>query len=87
MKKTITQIKIALICFLTAFVTQSFATNFYVDPSSTSTTANGTLLTPWKTISQVNAGTGALNPGDTVFFKRGQTYTGRLVTGRSGQYG
>ena len=84
MKKKLLRIHLVLIGFLTFFVSQSFATNFYVDPSSTSATANGTLLNPWKTISQVNAGTTALNPGDTVFFKRGQTYSGRLTVGRSG---
>ena len=84
MKKKLLRINFVLLGFLTFFVSQSFAINYYVDPSSTSTTANGTLLYPWKTISQVNAGTTALNPGDTVFFKRGQTYSGRLTVGRSG---
>jgi parallel beta-helix repeat protein len=64
--------------------TASFATNYYVDPSSSSTTANGTLANPWKTIAQVNSGTTALNPGDSVFFKRGQSYSGRLTISRSG---
>jgi parallel beta-helix repeat protein len=63
------------------------ATNYYVDPSSTATSANGSLLYPWKTISQANAGTTLLNPGDSVFFKRGQLYSGRLVIQRSGVAG
>ena len=63
------------------------ATNYYVDPSSTATTANGSLLSPWKTISQANAGTTLLNPGDSVFFKRGELYSGRLVIQRSGVAG
>ena len=84
MKKTLLRIQLVLIGLLTFYVSQTFATNYYVDPSSTSTTTNGSLLNPWKTISQVNAGTTALNPGDTVFFKRGQTYSGRLTVSRSG---
>ena len=60
------------------------ATNYYVDPSSTSTIANGSLLNPWKTISQMNAGTTMLNPGDSVLFRKGQTYSGRLLIQRSG---
>ena len=63
------------------------ANNYYVDPSSTATSANGSLLYPWKTISQANAGTTLLNPGDSVFFKRGQLYSGRLVIQRSGVAG
>lgn len=64
--------------------TASFAVNYYVDPSSTATTANGTLAFPWKTIAQVNSGTTLLNPGDSVLFKRGQTFSGRLTISRSG---
>lgn len=84
MKKTLYRVQLSLVALFTFFAFQSFATNYYVDPSSTATTANGTLLYPWKTIAQVNAGTTGLNPGDTVFFKRGQIYSGRLTVGRSG---
>lgn len=61
-----------------------YATKYYVDPSSTSSTANGSLTSPWKTISQVNTGTSILLPGDTVLFKRGQTYVGKLNIAKSG---
>lgn len=60
------------------------ATNYYVDPSSTASIANGSMAYPWKTIAEVNNGSGNIYPGDTVFFKRGQTYTGRLNINRSG---
>jgi hypothetical protein len=75
---------IALYILTSVLATFSYGTNYYVDPSSTSATANGSLLYPWKTISQVNSGTTLLNPGDTVFFKRGQVYSGRLTVNRSG---
>lgn len=75
---------IALCILISALSTVGYATNYYVDPSSTSVTANGSLNYPWKTISQVNSGTTLLNPGDTVFFKRGQVYSGRLNINRSG---
>jgi hypothetical protein len=42
------------------------------------------LASPWKSIAQVNSGTSLLNAGDTVFFKRGQQYVGRLSIERSG---
>ncbi len=76
--------KIALNILISVVGTFSYATNYYVDPSSTSATANGSFISPWKTISQVNSGTTLLNPGDTVFFKRGQVYSGRLTVNRSG---
>ena len=60
------------------------ATNYYVDPSSTATIANGSIAYPWRTIAEVNNGSGNLFPGDTVFFKRGQTYSGRLNINKSG---
>jgi len=72
------------IMFTTFAVTKSHATNYYVDPSSASATSNGSFNYPWKTVAQVNSGTTLLNPGDTVFFKRGQTYSGRLTINRSG---
>ncbi len=75
---------IALCIMISVLSTVGYATNYYVDPSSTSATTNGSLNYPWKTISQVNSGTTLLNPGDTVFFKRGQVYSGRLTINRSG---
>jgi parallel beta-helix repeat protein len=78
-------IKLIALCILISVLsTVGYATNYYVDPSSTSVTTNGSLNYPWKTISQVNSGTTLLNPGDTVFFKRGQVYSGRLTINRSG---
>ncbi len=73
-----------VVCFFLLISSTTFATTYYVDPSSTSSVANGTLASPWKTIAQVNAGATALNPGDMVLFKRGQTYSGRLNIPSSG---
>lgn len=52
------------------------ARKFYVDPSSTSSVSNGAMATPFKSIAQVNATT--LYPGDSVFFKNGQVFSGAL---------
>ena len=75
---------LAVFFMLTIASTTTHATNYYVDPSSPSSTSNGSINYPWKTIAQVNSGTGLLNPGDTVFFKRGQVYSGKLTINRSG---
>ena len=63
------------------------ATKYYCDPSSTNRIANGALASPWKNIAQVNSGTRSLNGGDTVCFRRGKSYSGRLLIERSGSEG
>ena len=73
-----------IIVFLMAIGLQGNAAKYYCDASSVNRTANGTLAAPWKSIAQVNSGTTSLNPGDTVFFKRGQQYAGRLTIVQSG---
>ena len=55
-----------------------FSRNFYVDPSSQSDLADGSNAHPWKTMTQVTAGTYLLVPGDSVLFRRGIRYNGRL---------
>ena len=57
---------------------------YYVDPSSLSAIVDGSFASPWKTIGQVNTGTLALEPGDSVFFKKGQVFNGRLIVQGSG---
>jgi hypothetical protein len=60
MKKHLLKIQVTLVFLFSMLVAQTFAINYYVDPSSTTTTANGSLASPWKTIAQVNSGTTAL---------------------------
>lgn len=60
------------------------ATNFYADPSSLSPLADGSMSHPWKTVAQVNQGTRNMQPGDTVFFKNGESFSGRLFVWGSG---
>ena len=76
--------KLLIILFLLAIGLEGYTANYYCDPSSVNKTANGRLASPWKSIAQVNSGTSLLNAGDTVFFKRGQQYVGRLSIERSG---
>lgn len=59
--------------------------NYYVsengDDSRTATQAQNP-LTPWKTISKINAST--FNSGDSVLFKRGETFYGKIIVPSSG---
>ena len=73
-----------ILCNLIFFSGSVFSTNFYVDPSSTSATVNGTVFNPWKEISQVNNVLPSLKPGDTVFFKRGQLFRGNINISAAG---
>ena len=72
------------IFFFACISSKALAINHYVDPSSTALSATGSFANPWKTISQINNGSNTFLPGDTVFFKRGQSLSGRLVCAVSG---
>ena len=58
------------------------ATKYYVDPSSTAATVNGSITAPFKSISQLSSV--SLAAGDSVFFKRGQVFSGALNISKSG---
>ncbi|MEO6669144.1 MAG: T9SS type A sorting domain-containing protein [Ferruginibacter sp.] len=62
----------------------SKATNYYVDPSSTASTQNGALATPWKTLSQVQNAMNSFVAGDFIYFKKGQSFSGSLSITKSG---
>lgn len=62
------------------------ATNYYVDPSSTGSN-QGTLNNPWKSIADIPWAINYYSPGDTIFFKRGQYFTGTLSLNSSGNNG
>ena len=76
--------KSLLILAMISFFLKAHANNFYVDASTVSTTQNGSLANPWKTLSQVNANMSLFKPGDIISFKRGVLYNGQLNVACSG---
>lgn len=84
MKKPVHSVIILLLALQLMGVKCAYATNYYVNPSSITSIADGTITNPWKTINQVNDTTLSFAPGDTIFFKRGETYFGRLNIKGSG---
>ena len=59
------------------------AKTFYVDASKGSDSNSGTEKTkPWRSIAKVNAS--AFSPGDSICFKKGETWTGQLDIRHSG---
>lgn len=53
-------------------ITALSGTTYYVDPAGDDTNDGTSPSTPWKTVTELNNRT--LAPGDTVLFKRGQTF-------------
>ncbi|MFF4704794.1 right-handed parallel beta-helix repeat-containing protein [Streptomyces sp. NPDC001288] len=67
-------------------VAASTPVTYYVDSSTGSDSNSGTSpSSPWKSLAKVSGA--ALNPGDTVAFNRGETFTGQLAVKRSGAAG
>lgn len=69
--------------FFTLLSISSFATNRYVCSGGDNTTGLDSAHA-WQSIARLNAQMGVLNPGDTVFFHRGETFYGGIIMTRSG---
>lgn len=82
--KTTISLCLAILCVLANL--SVFATNYYVDPSSTGSN-QGTFNNPWKSIADIPWAINYYSPGDTIFFKRGQNFTGTLSLNSSGGNG
>jgi len=71
-----------LICLLLA-QNACFAANYYVDAANGNDNNNGLSIgAAWKTIEKVNNQT--FNPGDSILFKRGETWREQLIVPSSG---
>lgn len=82
--------KVSILRFIVMLlVTTSFsahATNYYVDPSSGGSN-QGTYENPWHDISDIPWTINYFQPGDVVYFRRGQQYNGILSINSSGSQG
>lgn len=65
--------------FLTFF---AHATNYYISNAGNNSNNGTSTSTTWLNITKVNATT--FSPGDSILFKRGDTFTGGLITGANG---
>lgn len=57
-------------------------TTYYVSAAGSDSNAGTSSAAPWKSLAKV--GLAVLKPGDTVSFRRGDTWTGGIVTAQSG---
>ena len=61
---------------------QAAGTTYFVSASGSDTNSGTSSAAPWKSLSKINSV--VLKPGDTVSFRRGDTWTGGIVTTQSG---
>jgi len=59
-----------------------YATNYYLSAAGNDINAGATIQQPWRTIERLNKQ--PLKPGDTVLFKRGNSFYGELICKFSG---
>ena len=64
-----------------------FAVNYYISATGSDTSNGLTPAAAWQTISTVNAHFTTFAPGDSVLFKRGDTFYGTITISRSGTNG
>jgi hypothetical protein len=68
-----------------------YAANYYVSQVSGNDANPGTILLPWKTLTKVNAAMPGMAAGDSILFKRGESFFGTIRIGRNdikiGAYG
>lgn len=63
-------------------ITPAFSSNYYISNSTGNDANAGTIDAPFKTLAKISAT--ELAPGDTAFFKRGDTFLGHYVVNGSG---
>ena len=68
-----------LVCMHTAN-----ATNYYISSSGNDANAGTSINAPWKTINKVNSFFGSIAAGDSILFKRGETFYGAIIANKSG---
>jgi parallel beta-helix repeat protein len=82
--------KVSISCFLVTLLVATslftYATDYYVDPSSGGRNL-GTYNDPWHGIDNIPWSINFFQPGDNVYFRRGQQYWGTLSINSSGRPG
>ena len=76
--------------FFVLFIGASFtasAKNYYVAANGNNANAGTSSSAPWQTISKVNSFFTSIVAGDSILFRRGDTFYGAIVVGKSGSSG
>ncbi|MBL0355416.1 MAG: right-handed parallel beta-helix repeat-containing protein [Chitinophagaceae bacterium] len=72
---------------LTGAVLPASAKNYYVSAAGNNSSIGLSVTTPWQTIAKVNTAFASMSAGDSILFRRGDTFYGALVVGKSGVNG
>ena len=73
---------------LTCLAFKAQATTYYISHSSGKDSNNGKSITSaWQSISKLNSNFRLLNPGDSILFKRGDTFYGNIIISQGGASG
>ena len=75
------------VIFMLAGAPHLFAANYYISAIGSDANNGLTPASSWQTISNVNARFSSFAPGDSVLFKRGDTFYGTITIDRSGSNG
>ncbi len=82
---------LVLVLFFTGSFYTSLATSYYFSSSMGDDARSSTQAqhpsTPWRSLQKLNTIESQLNPGDTIYFKRGDVFTGSIRITRSGMAG
>lgn len=63
------------------------AKNYYVAANGNNANSGLSASAPWQTIAKVNAAFASMLAGDSILFRRGDTFYGAIVVGKSGSSG
>ncbi len=75
------------IIFMVTASPHLFAANYYISAAGNDANSGLSPVAAWQTISNVNAHFSSFVPGDSVLFKRGDSFYGTLTINRSGTNG
>jgi parallel beta-helix repeat protein len=79
------KIQLAVCCLGILFISFSaYGKNYYFSSSTGNDSYTNSISTPWKSITKLNAVFSTLLPGDSILFKRGDTFYGSVVVAASG---
>ncbi len=68
-----------LLLLLLVFSTSLFGSNYYISNSGSDSNTGTSKTDAWETLDKVNASMASFNPGDSILFKRGDTFIGTLT--------
>ena len=73
------------LCLL--FASWAHATNYYIAANGNDSNHGRSPNSPWKSLAKVNAMMSSFRPGDGIFLRQGDTFTGELLVRASGSPG